>query len=53
MQPPGKVVEIGEESRPLATLDHIIPSSKGGKSNIKNLVLACMPCNVKKSDNIL
>lgn len=36
---------IGE---PKATLDHIIPKSKGGTDALENLVLACAPCNNKK-----
>lgn len=31
--------------RTTATLEHIIPSSKGGTSNIWNLALACRRCN--------
>ncbi len=32
------------------TLDHVMPRSKGGPSNWKNLVTACKPCNGKKGD---
>jgi 5-methylcytosine-specific restriction endonuclease McrA len=32
------------------TIDHIIPKSKGGKSNFENCVAACKPCNTKKGD---
>lgn len=31
-----------------ATLDHIIPRSKGGKAMPTNLVTSCAPCNRKK-----
>ena len=34
-----------------ATLDHIIPQSKGGVSNSSNYQLMCGPCNVQKGDN--
>lgn len=30
------------------TLDHVIPKSKGGKSNWTNLVAACKRCNSRK-----
>lgn len=33
-------------------IDHIIPVSKGGKSNIENLRTLCERCNVGKSDKI-
>lgn len=32
------------------TLDHLIPRSKGGQSNWKNLVTACKSCNARKGD---
>lgn len=32
------------------TFDHIIPVSKGGETNFKNLCLACRSCNEFKSD---
>ncbi len=33
-----------------ATKDHVIPESKGGKTNMLNLVAACKPCNSKKDN---
>ena len=30
------------------TLDHRVPLSKGGRNDIENILLACMPCNVSK-----
>ena len=35
------------------TIDHIIPRSRGGKSNWINCVLACNKCNAKKGSNLL
>lgn len=35
------------------TLDHIIPSSKGGKSTWENLVCCCQKCNLKKGNKLL
>lgn len=31
-----------------ATIDHIIPKSKGGNYHLENLALACYQCNRKK-----
>lgn len=32
------------------TIDHIIPTSKGGKSSFENCVTACKTCNSKKGN---
>lgn len=34
------------------TIDHILPRSRGGKSTWDNVVLACLQCNVRKSDRL-
>ena len=39
----------GNNERSL-TVDHIIPKSRGGKSNWNNVVVACKPCNLKKGN---
>lgn len=31
-----------------ATLDHVIPRSRGGVDGMENAALACAPCNEKK-----
>ena len=31
-----------------ATLDHVVPKSKGGGGNIENLVAACQECNRRR-----
>lgn len=36
-----------------ATVDHVQPVSKGGKSSLFNYVAACRPCNEKKSNTSL
>lgn len=35
-----------------ATMDHVIPLSKGGKTNWENIVTACGPCNHKKGNDM-
>ena len=37
-------------SRQEATMDHIVPKSKGGQTTWLNIVLSCTPCNTKKGD---
>lgn len=32
------------------TIDHVLPSSRGGKTNFTNCVLCCKKCNDKKAD---
>jgi 5-methylcytosine-specific restriction endonuclease McrA len=34
-----------------ATLDHVQPLSKGGKSSWSNLTTACKPCNYRKANH--
>lgn len=31
-------------------VDHIVPKAKGGSDDPGNLILACAPCNIRKSD---
>lgn len=33
-----------------ATVDHFIPLALGGRDNLSNVVLACVPCNRRKAD---
>jgi 5-methylcytosine-specific restriction endonuclease McrA len=33
-------------------LDHVIPIALGGATMMRNLVLACGPCNTKKGANV-
>jgi 5-methylcytosine-specific restriction endonuclease McrA len=35
------------------TVDHIFPKSRGGKTNWTNVVVACKPCNLRKSNRTL
>lgn len=33
------------------TLDHVLPTSHGGKTTFENTVTACSPCNASKGNN--
>lgn len=44
----GKVVSILHIS-----LDHVIPNTKGGSNNWKNLVISCRACNHEKNLQIM
>lgn len=35
------------------TYDHVIPRSRGGKTNWTNIVTACIRCNLKKGNKLL
>lgn len=39
-------------NRGTATLDHVIPISRGGKTNWTNIVTACGPCNTRKGNHM-
>ncbi|HIE80229.1 MAG TPA: HNH endonuclease, partial [Nitrospinaceae bacterium] len=39
----------GISTHPL-TVDHVVPKSRGGKTNWTNIVVACKTCNLKKGD---
>lgn len=39
-------------TRNTATVDHVLPLSKGGKTEWTNIVTACEPCNSKKGDKL-
>ena len=34
------------------TFDHVIPRSRGGRTNWENIVAACRPCNTKKGSKM-
>jgi 5-methylcytosine-specific restriction endonuclease McrA len=40
-------------SNATATMDHVVPISRGGKTNWENIVTACSPCNTKKAHHSL
>jgi len=43
----------GRQPANMATIDHVIPLSKGGaKDDPDNLVIACQRCNEKKADKL-
>ena len=35
------------------TIDHIVPRSRGGRHEWRNVVAACRPCNHRKGDRLL
>lgn len=35
------------------TIDHILPTSKGGKNSWENMTTCCLKCNSKKGDKLL
>jgi 5-methylcytosine-specific restriction endonuclease McrA len=41
----------GKKSDPV-TVEHVIPRSKGGKSDYTNVVIACKKCNCKKDNRL-
>ncbi len=34
------------------SIDHVVPRSRGGRTNWTNCVLACIPCNVRKGHRL-
>ena len=34
------------------TMDHVVPRSRGGRSNWDNVVTSCAPCNSRKGDHL-
>lgn len=41
------------DNKKLLSLDHVIPSAKGGKTNFNNIVTCCTKCNLAKGDKII
>jgi len=39
-------------SKPGLTVDHVIPRSRGGKSDWENIVASCAPCNRRKGNRL-
>ena len=44
----GRKIELTYDKPNSAHVDHVIPKSRGGKSNYSNYVLACAKCNMIK-----
>lgn len=40
----------GTKSTSKMSMDHVVPKSKGGKTNFENIVTCCIPCNNKKDN---
>ena len=41
-----------KKPRRLATIDHVVPRSKGGQDEEDNCVVACFTCNQRKGDKL-
>jgi 5-methylcytosine-specific restriction endonuclease McrA len=41
----GRKLCLDHNQQNFATIEHLVPRSKGGSSRIENLALACQPCN--------
>lgn len=44
--------EYRENTKILATIDHVIPIALGGSDEEINLVTACLPCNLSKGKKL-
>ncbi len=40
-------------SRDTASMDHVIPVSRGGSTSWQNIVTSCMPCNTRKGSKLI
>lgn len=45
-----KFPKPSRDQKPELNLDHVLPRSRGGPSNWKNIVLSCVPCNTRKDN---
>ena len=34
-------------------IDHLLPTTKGGKTEINNLIVSCRDCNIGKSNKVI
>lgn len=46
----GAQMSLTEGAPDFATIDHIVPLSKGGADKIENMQAACARCNAEKGD---
>lgn len=46
-------VTLTHRARDQATVDHIVPRSKGGGEELSNLQLLCRECNEAKGDSLI
>lgn len=50
LQNPEVIADLRRAGFGLATVDHVVPLSKGGSNEPWNMVLACSDCNEAKDD---
>jgi len=48
----GKSVERDELRVSDLSFDHVVPSSRGGKTTWENIITSCKPCNKRKADRL-
>lgn len=48
----GQLQKAGTNSKRAATVEHLLPISRGGKSSEENCVLACRECNNERGDGV-
>jgi len=47
----GRKIFVSTHGATIATVEHILPRSRGGTNDLKNLALACVNCNNEKGRN--
>jgi len=47
-----RFISVDDNNRPIpqATIDHVVPRSRGGTNDASNLITCCSDCNAKRGD---